>query len=122
MQFIDCTHGHCRIYAGALASPDGKAGFVATLVIKIRSEDGINEITAFRDLCLVEGMVWAEERDALHYAVRRGHYVIDAQPAMLARLPRRSHRLPAVERQARESEAVSGSSAAAPAVAAAVQR
>jgi len=99
MQFIDCAHGRYQIYAGALASSDGKSGFVATLVIKIRSDDGINEITAFRDLSLVDGMVWAEQRDALHYAVRRGQYVIDARPTMLARLARRPHQHSAVDRQ-----------------------
>jgi len=99
MQFIDCTHGRYQIYAGALPSPNGKSGFVATLVIKIRSGDGINELNAFQDMCLVDGLVWADERDALHYAVRRGQYVIDAEPAMLARLTKRSHQIPAVDRQ-----------------------
>ena len=111
MQFIDCARGRYQIYAGTLASPDGKSGFGATLVIKIRSDDGINEVTVFRDLSLVDGMVWAEERDALHYAVRRAHYVIDARPAMLARLARRPHPVEAVDLRECTPEPLSGSSA-----------
>ena len=55
---------------------------VATLVTKIRSEGGINEMAAFPDLCL-DGTAWADERDALHSAVRRGHDLIDARAAVL---------------------------------------
>jgi len=40
-------------------------------------------MAAFPDLCL-DGTAWADERDALHYAVRWGQYLIDARATMLA--------------------------------------
>jgi len=90
MQFIDKPYGRYRIYAGSLADPGGKSGFVATLIIKVGSPDGVNEPEAFRDLLPVDGLVWRDERDALFYAVRRGEYIIDARPALLADVARRT--------------------------------
>ena len=84
MQFIDKPYGRYRIYAGSLADPAGKSGFIATLVIKVSSADGVSEREVFRDLLPVDGLVWRDERDALFYAVRRAEYIIDARPALLA--------------------------------------
>jgi hypothetical protein len=82
MQFIECVDGRYMIYAGALEEPNGRPGYVATLVIK-QKNDGIDEREAFRDLALTDDLIWSNETEALQCAVRMAHDIIAREPHRL---------------------------------------
>jgi hypothetical protein len=84
MQFMECVDGRYRIYAAALAAPSGRPGFVATLVIKRKSKDRVEEPEAFRDVALTDDFVWSNEGEALRCAVRLAHDIIRNEPHRLA--------------------------------------
>ena len=82
MLFTERVDGQFRIYTAAVPA-EGRPGFVATLVIKRKSETGLDEPEAFRDVALTDDFIWSNEMQALQCALRMAHSLIEREPQRL---------------------------------------
>jgi len=83
MLFTERVDGQFHIYTAAVPAPEGRPGFVATLVIKRKSNTGIDEAEAFRDVALTDDFIWSDEKQALQCALRMAHSIIEREPQRL---------------------------------------
>jgi len=83
MLFTERVDGQFHIYTAAVPAPQERPGFVATLVIKRKSDTGLDEPEAFRDVALTDDFVWSDEMQALQCALRLAHSIIEREPERL---------------------------------------
>jgi len=73
MQFIEVDAGDHRIYAAAILR--GSGGFAAAVAVLRRLPCG-DRREVFRDDDLGQGYPWPSAREALRFALQRGHDIV----------------------------------------------